>query len=71
MMPQLLLVYLWRAVDAEGEVLDVLVQRSCRKNPRGTLSSQRNPPRKILIAGSEDTVQASLDASQAQGSGPS
>ncbi|MFZ0495569.1 MAG: hypothetical protein WBE85_01895, partial [Methylocella sp.] len=29
----------------------------------------QNPPRKTLIVGSEDTVQASLDAGQAQGGG--
>jgi putative transposase len=28
------LCYLWRAVDAEGEVLDVLVQSSAASTPR-------------------------------------
>ena len=34
------LVYLWRAVDAEGEVLDVLVQT--RRNKRAALKLMRN-----------------------------
>jgi putative transposase len=33
------MVYLWRAVDAEGEVLDVLVQR--RRNKRAALKLMR------------------------------
>jgi putative transposase len=37
------LVYLWRAVDAEGEVLDVLVQsRRSRRNKRAALKLMRN-----------------------------
>ena len=38
------LVYLWRAVDAEGEVLDVLVQT--RRNKRATLKLMRKLLRK-------------------------
>src|SRR6202011_3930439 len=34
------MVYLWRAVDAEGEVLDVLVQS--RRNKRAALKLMRN-----------------------------
>jgi putative transposase len=34
------MVYLWRAVDAEGEVLDVLVQT--RRNKRAALKLMRN-----------------------------
>ena len=34
------MVYLWRAVDAEGEVLDVLVQ--ARRNKRAALKLMRN-----------------------------
>jgi putative transposase len=33
------LAYLWRAVDAEGEVLDVLVQ--CKRNKRAALKLMR------------------------------
>jgi putative transposase len=41
------LVYLWRAVDAEGEVLDVLVQsRRSRRNKRAALKLMRKLLRK-------------------------
>ena len=33
------MVYLWRAVDAEGEVLDVLVQ--CKRNKQAALKLMR------------------------------
>jgi putative transposase len=37
------MVYLWRAVDAEGEVLDVLVQS--RRNKRAvSFGMQKGPP---------------------------
>jgi putative transposase len=38
------MVYLWRAVDAEGEVLDVLVQS--RRNKRAALKLMRKLPKK-------------------------
>ncbi len=41
------LVYLWRAVDAEGEVLDVLVQT--RRNKRAALKLMRNLLKKYGI----------------------
>ena len=49
------MVYLWRAVDAEGEVLDVLVQ--AKRNKRAALKLMRNhvirhPPTKSRRASS-------------------
>ncbi len=38
------MVYLWRAVDAEGEVLDVLVQS--RRDKRAALKPMRKLPKK-------------------------
>ena len=38
------MVYLWRAVDAEGEVLDVLVQT--KRNKRAALKLMRKPLKK-------------------------
>jgi putative transposase len=42
------MVYLWRAVDAEGEVLDVLVQT--RRNKRATLKLMRKLLKKYAFA---------------------
>jgi transposase-like protein len=47
------MVYLWRAVDAEGEVLDVLVQS--RRNKRAALKLMR--PQSVILE-SQDVVSA-------------
>ena len=41
------MVYLWRAVDAEGEVLDVLVQS--KRNKHAALKLMRKPLKKYAI----------------------
>ena len=42
------MVYLWRAVDAEGEVLDVLVQS--KRNKHAALKLMRKLLRKYAVA---------------------
>ena len=41
------MVYLWRAIDAEGEVLDVLVQT--RRNKRAALKLMRKQLKKFGV----------------------
>jgi transposase-like protein len=41
------MVYLWRAVDAEGEVLDVLIQS--RRNKRAALKLMRKLLKKMWL----------------------
>ena len=55
------MVYLWGAVDAEGEVLDVLVET--RRNKRAALKLMRKllkkygfPPDKLVTDGSRDSM---------------
>ena len=43
------MVYLWRAVDAEGEVLDVLVQS--KRNKHAALKLMRKLPKKYTFLG--------------------
>ena len=47
------MVYLWRAVDAEGEVLDVLVQT--RRNKRAALKLMRKLLKNMALSQSSSS----------------